>query len=312
MIPDYPPLYKAADRFSKDAQKRYYQFIFLKLLMLLGLAAIASVSWVSIPSLRSVGVVFAGVILVGGLSVETLISKRRYDHGWFRSRSLAESVKTHSWFYMMRIAPYDHDLTMNSNFLNTLEEIKRQTVSLPPQILSESAKGSQIPDYMKEVRKKDFEERKKIYVEGRIKDQSKWYANRGLWNSRRESVWTYASVGLQTLAALFAIALIVLGSLDVTLSGFTLPVNPIGLLTTASAAVLTWTQAKRFGELSQSYGLIASELSILQERAAEVKDDAALGDFVVNVERTISREHTLWIVRRLDESRLPATTGAMT
>jgi hypothetical protein len=56
--------------------------------------------------------------------------------------------------------------------------------------------------------------------------------------------------------------------------------------------------ARSYRELSQSYGLIAQELSFLEEEANQVSNQDELDALVQDVERTISREHTIWLARR--------------
>jgi hypothetical protein len=276
----------------------HFRLILLKLGILIGLALLSSFSLVVEPDVRNTGLAVVVSLLLLGIVLELVISQRRYDRRWFVSRSIAESVKIQAWFYMMNVPPYG-EKDADDRFIDTLQQIKDQNKDIPLEVLTLDSNGPQITPRMKEVRSWPIDERRNFYFQNRIKDQVQWYAAKSKWNSTRENAWNTISIVFQVLAAVIAVALIAYDNSPLTLpNGTDFLLDPIGVLTTVSAAALSWGEARRFGELAKSYGLIAGELSILQERSHMADDENSLSSLVVDVERTISREHALWIIRR--------------
>ena len=77
-----------------------------------------------------------------------------------------------------------------------------------------------------------------------------------------------------------------------------LPVNMIPLLMTIAASAIAWSQMKRYSELAQTYSLAAQELGDQEAIALNITEEADFLALVEQVEETISREHTIWCVRR--------------
>src|SRR5207249_1769035 len=132
-------------------------------------------------------------------------------------------------------------------------------------------------------------ERRDFYRKNRLSDQRMWYAGKATWNSRKERFWFLISLILQIIAAVAALSFILSPS----------ALAPVGILTTAAAASRSWSSAKSHRELSQSYGLISRQLAVLDDQCSTATSDQDLAALVENTERTISREHTIWIVRRI-------------
>ena len=116
--PDYPELYKETDACSISNQKNYFRLFKTKIIMLIGIAVIASFSGSNIEWLQSLGIIIATILLI--LMVLTVIMDlRKYDKLWFSSRAIAETFKKESWFFMMKAKPYDTTETDAINFLLT-------------------------------------------------------------------------------------------------------------------------------------------------------------------------------------------------
>jgi hypothetical protein len=143
---------------------------------------------------------------------------------------------------------------------------------------------------MRLVRNETLEQRRSYYVKNRINEQKDWYARKADWNKSQGSMWFVIAWTLQVATAAIAIIVISFGDLFM---------NPVGILTTASAGMLSWIHARNYRELSQSYSLVAQELSLLEDRAKQVQTEEKMAEIVLDTERTISREHTIWLARRL-------------
>jgi FtsH-binding integral membrane protein len=52
-----------------------------------------------------------------------------------------------------------------------------------------------------------------------------------------------------------------------------LPINAVSAATTASVAVLSWIGARSYRDLSQSYSIVAHELSFIEDDAKQAKTE---------------------------------------
>src|SRR5262245_52602440 len=97
----YPPLFRTADALSLRSQKYQRQFIRGDLAFAVAAACAGCVPLLGIPL---AGPAMAGLAAVGFLYivlVPKLRSRRGDDRNWFNGRTVAETVKTHTWRYMM-------------------------------------------------------------------------------------------------------------------------------------------------------------------------------------------------------------------
>jgi hypothetical protein len=144
---------------------------------------------------------------------------------------------------------------------------------------------------MKSIRKRNVADRLAYYLSDRVLDQRQWYTNKAKSNHTQETRWFISAWVLQLLAVVLAFVIIFFNGLVI---------NPVGILTTAGAGVLSWVNARNYGELSLSYGLIAQRLSILQEQRKDAMTEENLATGVSDFEQAISTEHTIWLARRLE------------
>ncbi len=279
------------DEAAIKTQRKHYRVLKLQTVVLLLVAGISSLSLpASLTATRAIGF---GILVVLILLVNSIAQIRKYDRRWFACRAVAESVKVQTWRFVMRADPYTGDSDFQSLIGNFVDDIMQSLKSQPEAILevgSQPVERTQITRFMEETRKKSLDERRRFYVEQRIQDQKVWYSKKASQNSKAEARWFVFSFAMQALSAIVAFVLVFYS---------TIQVNPVGLITTAAMAGISWTNARSHRELSQSYGLVAQELAGLEAKASEVASEESLGKFVIEVERTISREHTLWKARRL-------------
>src|SRR5437879_546805 len=106
---DYPSLFLAADGASRSGQ-RWYRLLIGTELVLVVLAAGLSVAYGLVPDSGKAAVAVGVAVAMAASLVSRLTSRwRRDDKKWFDGRAVAESVKTESWRYMMRIEPFHDD-----------------------------------------------------------------------------------------------------------------------------------------------------------------------------------------------------------
>jgi hypothetical protein len=291
-LSDYPGLFEASDLSAVSSQNKYFRLIKTRIIVLLVIAAVASFAWAEIPVAKTPAGLAVAVSLVLSFSLGALVDKRRYDKSWFGCRALAESVKVETWLFVTRTSPYDGALD-NANAEETFLQRLKQLLDRQQQTASDMAthfnNTVQITTKMREIRGWKLSERRPYYSQNRIQDQLNWYTAKAQWNDSQGSRWSLISWGLQLFAVIVAVLIVGFG---------TLLFSPVGILTTASVGSLSWGQARNFRQLSESYGLVAQELSFHAERIMRSNGEGQFAEMVLDVERTISREHTMWLARQ--------------
>lgn len=135
----------------------------------------------------------------------------------------------------------------------------------------------------------DFAEKKQFYLENRIDDQRRWYANKSGDNRKASKKY------FMLLCAVYAIAIILL---LIRIASPATPFLPIDVFAVVASAIIGWIQIKRFNELASAYGLTAHEVGIIKSCYESVKTSEHLSGFVSDAENAFSREHTQWAARR--------------
>ena len=154
---------------------------------------------------------------------------------------------------------------------------------------------AEISSTMRAVRDLPLEGRLQLYLAERLSDQARWYKMRAVENQVKGRRWFWLSLVAQVLAASFAFVGVLLPGEAV--------VNVIGLCAAAAAAATAWAQLGRHDELSKSYALAYQELITIRSLAGSVATEQDLDRLVANGEGAISREHTMWMAKRLDFGR---------
>lgn len=282
----YPLLFKIADAKSKKSQNTFIRLnIFILLLLIL--SSIASIFTI-IP--KNV-IIFSTFCLILSTVLNIYILFFRPEKSWYEGRAIAESVKTLTWKFITNTKPFKKSLTpekVENIFNENLKKIIGQRRDFYILIGQNYPDGSMISDEMISIRNASFEIRKKKYIDDRIQDQMDWYSSKSKQNSLNKNIVLILIISFQLLAVYFFIHE---KDLFKHLS-FT------SLLITMTSVLMTWLQLKRFQELTDAYGITATELKFIKEKSKFVLDDTQLEKYVDDTESAISREHTLWLARR--------------
>ena len=278
---------------SRSAQRSYFLIQKFNIISLI-LGSISAALVVATPATVTRWAYSAlAIFLITSILLHGLSRIRRNDKVWFDCRAIAESVKTATWRFMMKIKPFegDDDVAVQL-FVEALKKIRQSRPFDAQRHLTENLnrEAKPVSDVMINTRHMNARQRRDLYIESRLNDQIGWYLQKARLNSRKESFWFWAISTIQILAITFAIV-------QVALDG--LPVNIIPLLMTCAASAIAWGQIKRYGELSQTYSLAAQELREQEVLVARPMEEANFLALVESIEETISREHTLWRVRRV-------------
>jgi hypothetical protein len=288
---DYPPLYQESDLQAINAQKRHFMFVRAKIAFLVIIAATMSISWEEEPGFRTNAAALLATLLVISTAFTAIASARRYDQDWLNFRAIAESIKTEAWLFMMQVKPYDEGITeihAEDRYLKRSAEVIYRRPSTCSRLALHLKESPQITKQMREMRNETFERHRDFYVQERIGDQITWYVQKAKWNRRRESFWFAITWLLELSAALTAIIVIILTNTFI---------NPVGIITTAGAGVLSWINARSYSEPAESYGFVAQELVLLRDRAKAASTNQGLSKVVLETETTINQEHTIWMAR---------------
>ena len=287
---DYPELFQVSDYASGKAQGAYTRAVLLQLLFVT-LAAFAGALALGGVAAR-ISAISAAIFLLVSVIVSYIIRMKQWERKWFDTRAIAESVKTLTWRYMMGASPFSDKAAQDADkdFVKYLKSIKGALPNVIIYLTTFPVKGGgEITDEMSRIRDLSVEERKRIYLEGRVINQRNWYKAKSQYNGRCNNDWFWTVFGIQITAILIAIGIAVQ-------PGW--PYNPVGPLTTVIVSIVAWTYLKRHHELLESYAMAAHELAEIEDIAADVIDKDGLAEFVVNAEGAMSREHTMWYARR--------------
>lgn len=283
---DYPALYQAANEASLGAQTDFLNCV--KGYAVLSVAG-AGLAFYGIES--TILAVLAAIFFFGGLCLSGLIAVKKFEITWYRTRAVAESIKTISWRFIMHGKPFDDQslVKVKVEFRNVLRKILKEHRDLAPSLAGVHAEKEQITAHMLQVRELPLEERIKIYREQRIDEQRAWYAKKSKYNKAQGNTWFLGLIGLQVGAILFTILRVGYPQWEFL---------PTEIFIVAATNVLAWTQVKRFRELAAAYGLAAHEIGLAKEGLEDFKSEEKFSKFVSDTENAFSREHTQWVARR--------------
>ena len=286
---DFSSLYRSADNASIQMQRTYFRFHRWHLVILLfgsGVGAFVKIFPEGWSKYVYIGI---AVALVAGILLSVSSRTRKYDEKWFNCRAIAESAKSATWRFMMKACPFEDDDTAHETFRSTAREIQSRSQPVLYALAPHQVSDAQlISRSMINMRGKSLQERLSKYLESRLLNMKTWYIEKAAYNAVRETRWFYLTTTLQFFAIIGAIIQL----------GFGWEVNVVPILMTCAAASIAWNQTKRHRELAQSYALVVQELQELESMAGDHLQEPDFRKLVNDVEFAISREHTMWCVRR--------------
>jgi hypothetical protein len=291
---DYPALYYAADASSSGGQRRYKRLVRIELTALVVGAAIAA-----LPTLPELGAVFGPITsAVPGLTAAsfllalgTRLANRQaaYDSDWFDGRAVAETVKSQAWLYMMRVTPYDV-VEADRMFANALTAVLHARPRLRRALDHGRSHPTQISGQMRAARIASLESRLDLYSRERLTQQADWYRTQAIANEHAATNWFRGTLAAEIAAAGMAvIAIFVPDAFAGSIMGF---------FAAVAAAFTASAQLGRHDELSKSYALACQELLVISSLTEGTADEARLSALVRDGEAAISREHTMWVMKR--------------
>lgn len=288
---EYPALFQETDEGSIDAQSIYLRLVKFELLFLILAAFFSGIQIFQKAWMKGFSIISAISLLVAFIA--RIISKfGGFEEKWFSCRAIAESVKSVAWRYMMRVNPYEGNRKakkVDEAFIEDLREIRDNQIEGAKKVGKYSVSGNDITEHMREVRNKSFKDRLIYYNEKRVQEQKDWYSEKAKTKANKRSSWFWYLLLVEGIAVILAFVWLIILSA---------PVKPIGFLTTMAAVIVSWSQVKKYRELSQLYNLTAQDLRQIESNFIHVNSKDEFSDYVEDVEDTISKEHTVWLAKR--------------
>jgi hypothetical protein len=292
----YPALFRSADGASIAGQRSYIRFVRIELLLVLFGAALGCLAAIN-QGVEAILPVFASLSFFAAVILKFASRDRRYDKQWFDGRAVAETVKTTAWRFMMRVPPFDDDAAADEAFASRLQDALEAREDLHATMAGKTGAGSirQISDEMRETRRTSLRGRRDRYRRQRLRNQMDWYLRKSQFHRRRASQYFAASLVTEIAALVVAGLALVLPDLA--------RLNLLALLAAVATTATAISQLNRHDELSKSYGLASQELSLIDGLAERADTEAELSAAVDRAEGAISREHTMWIAKVVEEGR---------
>ncbi len=286
-----PSIFVSADEISKRSQKEYLRWTRgrLQLAVLAAAAGIISASSGDGTGIKNLFVSVALASFIAALSLEVHLLRDRPEERWYHGRALAESIKTLAWRYMAIAEPFPKSLPLDRAeevLLARIQDLHRES---SPNLPGLTVGTSQITERMRQIRESELDSRKATYLEFRVTDQQAWYEKKAGECERSARHWRFTLISFELLG-IIATVIVLLG-----LSHFDIG----GAIATAIAAAGAWLEVKQYDNLTSAYALTATELSFVRATGDSISDDEKWSAYVISAEQAISREHTMWLARRV-------------
>jgi hypothetical protein len=281
-----PGLFRAADKASLEAQRRFLMASRLRLGFLV-VAAMTGAFSVYTPRRIDLAAIATVLALVGTVVVEIWLLTDRPEQAWYDGRALAESAKTLAWRFAVGGAPFDNSMNTQTAEMRLIEQLSALLRDAPGSSIGVSD-GVSITQPMRELRAAAVDERQRTYISERIDDQERWYESKALYNQKAARRWRIALLAIES-AGVFAALLRAIGVVRIDLAGIAAAI---------AAAAVAWLSLKQHESLARAYAYAAIELALATTRLQNVTDEEEWSSEVDNAESAISREHTMWRANR--------------
>jgi len=256
----------------------------LQLAVLTIIAFIAGWAPAAPASQRIVAIVVCALMVLA-LALTTALRIGHFDDRWFRCRAFAENIKSAAWFFMMANPGPEAE----AEFTKEVEEIRERLHEVIKEVTSYESDGDIITEEMKTAQALPQPGKLAFFREQRLDDQRRWYRSKARYNARREQYWFAAIFTIEFLALAYA-----------AMQAWKLwEFNAVGGIAATGAAFVAWLQTKRFSDLGTSYAIAAGDLDGIAAQTIPGDDEAKFNQFVEDVEKAVSREHSMWLARRV-------------
>jgi hypothetical protein len=289
---DLPGVFESADAISKKSQSAYLRWTRgrLQLALLAALSGAVAAGSAEGGWVERTAAAFALIAFIAALLTEVHLLRDKPEDRWYHGRALAESVKTLAWRYMANAAPFPADMPADEARMVLLTRIQDLVEASAPNLPGLSLGERQVTDRMHEIRSQDFDGRKSIYLALRVAEQEGWYNTKAKHCERSSQQWRTLLIGFEVLGvAASVISLLNLADVDAS--------SVVAAAAVAGAG--SWLEVKQYDNIASAYSLTARELGFVRMTGESVTAESEWSTYIVSAEQAISREHTMWLARRL-------------
>ena len=282
-----PDSYEYFNDLSKLCQSRYLLILKWQLLLLLAIAIISS-----IPSLPDIYVKikhFTELAFILSVLILMIIQyKSNYMDGWQKSRFLAESILSNSWLLFFKIDIYDNSWNNSLGiFHGRIKEMKSEIVIDDYlKFVTKKSNDNDSPDWIKDNFDLEIKDKVEFYIKERINDQEAYYFKKIKYNTRKSQYYFWFGIIAMGIGALLTVF---------TIADIIPEFSYLGFFTTISASLFSWKQTKRFEELSSTYSVAVEELKDFKKKLLLDNTEERYKEIIYDTEKSISREHKLWV-----------------
>jgi hypothetical protein len=205
----------------------------------------------------------------------------RVEQEWTRARAISEAVKSHCFQFAVAAAPYEDRAAAVAVFNDKIDELTKGVTGVDLE-LAEAVDDDSHPHAPIDLDQ---------YLRVRVIGQRDWFQKNAHLAHGLDQRWRRGSMAL----ALLSIALSIVGSTfkDQRLNAW------VPVLTTAVAAVASFSFASRFRELATLYSATAFQISRLLARGKEPK-------LVQHCETVLAAANDAWMAEWSKEGALPS------
>ncbi|NCD41339.1 MAG: SLATT domain-containing protein [Bacteroidales bacterium] len=287
-----PDSYECFNNLSKLCQKRYLKNVGYQLVLLLLISIIASIPEFN-TTLEKLKHFIQLSLIIGVLILMVMQFKSNFMDGWQKSRFLAESILSQAWLLFFRINKYDDEFNNSLSVFQDRVKSMKSEINLADYLKFSSpiSVDNDNPKWIIENFTKTNSDKIEFYIKHRLNDQEKYYFKKTLYNTRKGELFFWLGI----LSMGFGAILTILTIMDI-IPNFAY----LGLFTTLSAAIFSWKQTKRFEELSSTYSVAIDELKDFKKKLLLNPNEDRTKEIIYDVEKSISREHKLWVSKISD------------
>lgn len=281
---DFPTLYQDADFASRTIQ-RYFYIAVITILLCTVLSGVLTLASKCEPAYSILQTLLFSALFISSIYLATAKPQKK----WYGARALAESIKTISWRYSLRSAPYNGaDIDAKRELADAVKKLLLSN-SDAAILVASSDKHQLVSDQMTQLRSSPLDMRIAAYQSGRVDNQLDWYRRKARINVRASRRWYGLLMLSSFLALLSALVHVAIGD------RWNIPVEAMAVI---PVSILGWIQSKKFQELGSSYLLTAHEITLLSATLTGDLSEDDFSAFVGDAENAFSREHTQWQARR--------------
>lgn len=288
---ELPALYRKAGRAALRARRRH-DFILKLAYIAIVLGALVSAAAPLLGAYRAEAYLAAAGLLAGALLMTLVIEIGGLARHLYGARVLAESIRSISWRYMAKAAPFQPGLSaheVDNRFMATLRVIlnAREALRVLPGL---EPSTDEITERMRHIRAQPAAARAATYFRARIERQRAVHAS--LAAALRRQGLVLLTILVLALAAGLALGLLMAFRAD-------LPVRPLPAFAALGAAALGWASHRRNQEQFLAHRLAEYELGLIAARQDFVHTDGELSRLATDAENALAKEHTMWAARRV-------------